>query len=86
MKHTKWIVGKKGRIQTPFNQHGGCEVIIGESEIGVKEYGYLIAAAPEMLAACKHVINNLKEMSEENFEHEIAHLEYAINKATGDKV
>jgi hypothetical protein len=43
----------------------------------------LIATAPELLEACKHVMNNLKEMSEENFEHEIAHLEYVINKAEG---
>lgn len=44
----------------------------------------LIASAPEMLIALKHIEHNLSELSEENFEHELAHVRYAISKALGE--
>ena len=37
-----------------------------------------------LLGACKHVRDNLKQESKEVWEHEIAHLEYAIEKAEGE--
>ena len=43
----------------------------------------LIASAPELLEACQHVADNLRQESPEVWEHEIAHLEEAINKARG---
>lgn len=48
---------------------------------GRKKDANLIAAAPDLLEACKHVLENLSEESEEVWEHEIAHLQYAIEKA-----
>jgi len=41
----------------------------------------LISAAPELLEACQHVLDNLTEESPKVWEHEIAHLQYAIDKA-----
>ena len=44
----------------------------------------LIDAAPELLEACEHVCQNLKQESEEVWAHEISHLSFAINKAKQD--
>ena len=41
----------------------------------------LIAAAPDLLAACEHVRDNLMQESPEVWEIEIACLDYAITKA-----
>jgi hypothetical protein len=47
----------------------------------VRANAALIAAAPEMLEALEHVMNNLMQESAEVWEHEISHLKYAIDKA-----
>ena len=41
----------------------------------------LLSGRQALLEACEHVRDNLKQESEEVWEHEIAHLEYAIKKA-----
>jgi len=49
------------------------------------EHVRLVIHGRELVEACKHVRNNLIGESEENFEHEIAHLDYAIAKIEGSK-
>ena len=41
----------------------------------------LMAAAPDLLDACQHVLDNLIEESVEVWAHEILRLQWAINKA-----
>ena len=86
MKHTKgtWYAGESVNIHEQrmiASEEKGQTIAICYGLPEVEANAHLIAAAPELLEACYHVIENLQQESPEVWEHEIAALQYAINKA-----
>lgn len=86
-KHTKglWIIDRPTftEIIVGTETMNICTVLcIDIPEEEAEANAKLIAAAPDLLEACMHVLENLGQESEDVWEVEITHLQQAINKAT----
>lgn len=78
---------KEVSIARQDKAHFRLSFLVSSSEERMNEAeanAYLIAAAPDLLEAAVYVMENLLQESAEVWEHEIAHLRYAINKAKGE--
>ena len=73
------ITSPKDYICEVYDYNNDEEMTAEESEGNAN----LVAAALILLEACQHVLYNLTEESPEIWEHEIAHLQYAVDKAIG---
>ena len=76
-------VTSDGEVYDVCREGGGDMICDLACNRNGKNDARLIAAAPIMLEALQHVETNLAGQSEETFEHELAHIRYAITRATG---